>query len=109
MFKIAIFCGSNFEKRTWKPGKRTTCLAVFGAIKMDFRQAQLEPGVTQVICVNVFGSTQLRVPEGIPVNTSGVSIFGKTMDDGADGEAAKSDHSLEIACVNVFGTTAIIN
>ncbi len=108
MFKAAVFCGSDFDERTWKPGKRVTCLAVFGEVKMDFRQAQLEPGVTRVICVNVFGATRLRIPEGIPVNMSGVSLFGRTRDAGAEGEAAKSDHTLEIACFNVFGTTAII-
>ena len=109
MFKAAVFCGSNFEKRTWKPGKRVTCLAVFGTVKMDFRQAQLEPGITRIICVNVFDTTRLRVPEGIPINMSGVSLFGRTKDAGSEGEAAKSDHTLDIACFNVFGTAAIIN
>ncbi len=109
MFKAAVFCGSNVEKWTWKPGKWVTCLAVFGAVKMDFRQAQLEPGVTRVICVNVFGATRLRVPEGIPVNMSGVSLFGRTRDARDEGEDAKNDHALEIACFNIFGTTAITN
>lgn len=109
MLKAAIFCESNFEKRTWKPGEWITSLAVFGAVKMDFRQAQLEPGVTRVICVNVFGATRIQVPEDIPVNMSGVSIFGRTEDAGAEGKATKSDHTLDIACFNVFGATAIIN
>lgn len=109
MFKIAVFCGSNFEKNTWKPGKRATCLAVFGVVKMDFQPAQLEPGVTHVICVNVFGVTRIRVPEGIPVNMSGVSLFGRTKDDRNEGETPNSDHTLEISCFNVFSFTAIIN
>jgi hypothetical protein len=109
MFKIAVFCGSNFEKSIWKPGKRATCLAVFGMVKMDFQQAQLEPGVTHVICVNVFGVTRLRVAEGIPVNVSGVSLFGRTKDDRDEGDIPKSNHTLGIACFNVFGATAIFN
>ena len=109
MFKVAVFCESNFENRTWKPGERVMCVAVFGSMKMDFRQAQLETGATHVICINIFGATRFRVPEDIPVNTSGISIFGKTKDSGAAVKAAKSDHLLDIACFNIFGTTTIIN
>ena len=109
MFKVAVFSGSDFDNRTWRPGKHVTSLSVFCTIKIDFRQAQLEPGVTNVICFNVFGNTRLRVPEGMPVTLSGVSLFGRTRDKRDEGEDAKNDHALEIAYFNVFGATAIIN
>ncbi len=109
MFKAAVFCSSDFEKRSWKPWKQTTCLAVFGIVKMDFKQAQLGPGVTRVICFTVFGNIQLRVPENITVNMSGLSLFGRTRDADIVGEASKGDHTLEIAVFNVFGTTNITN
>ncbi len=108
MFKAAVFCGSKFDARAWNPGKYVTGLAMFGEVKIDFRQAQLEPGVTHVTCVNIFGVTQLRVPEGIPVNMNGVSLFGSTRDDGTEREAENRDHILEINYFNVFGATNII-
>ena len=109
MFAAGVFFVSNAGKRTWKPGKRVTCLAVFGMVNIDFRQAQLEPGGTRVVCYNIFGATRLRVPEGIPLKMSGVSLFGGTWDGGAgsEGEAAASDHTLEVTRFNVFGATVI--
>ena len=109
MFKASVFSGSNFEKRSWKPGNQITCLAVFGSVKMDFQQAQLEQSVTHVRCITIFGNIQLRVPKSITINMSGVSLFGKTRDKGTEVGAAKSDHILEIDSFNVFGTTDIIN
>ena len=60
MFKAAVFCESNFENRTWKPDEKVMCVAIFGAMNIDFRQAQLEPGVTRIICINVFGATRFH-------------------------------------------------
>jgi len=109
LFKIAVFCGTDFEKKSWKPGKRSTCLALFGLVKIDFKQAQLEADVTHVFCVNIFGVTRVAVPEEMAVNMSGISIFGRTKDDRKDGDAPKRDSSLEIASFNVFGATVIFN
>ena len=109
MFKAAVFCESNFENRTWKPDEKVMCVAIFGAMKIDFRQAQLEPGVTRIICINGFGATRFRVPEDILLNTSGISIFGKTKDAGTKVKSDENDHLLDIASFNIFGTTTIIN
>jgi hypothetical protein len=46
------------------PSPRLKVLALFGGVLLDFREARLLPGVTEVHVVAVMGGAQLIVPPG---------------------------------------------
>ncbi|MBN2737517.1 MAG: DUF1707 domain-containing protein [Spirochaetales bacterium] len=80
---ISIFGGSE-RKGVWKPPKQVISLNVFGGSDIDFREALLNPGVTKVRVLCLFGGTDIIVPPGVNVKTKGIGLFGgfssKTMD-----------------------------
>ena len=76
MRSIAIFGGSKLGKTPWRPGKKVWSIAILGGSEIDFRQAQLEADVTQIVAFSLMGGNKIIVPQDIPVNLSGFSIFG---------------------------------
>ena len=109
MFVVGVFSASNVGRRPWQPGKRVWSVALFGAVNMDFHQAQLEEASTRITCFNLFAATRLRVPENIPVNMSGLSLFGATTvkSRGDEESSMSSEHALNITRFNIFGATAV--
>ena len=45
----------------------------FRRFRLDFRRAELEEDVTQVVAVSVFGGNKIIVPQDMPVTLSGFS------------------------------------
>lgn len=76
MNSIAIFSGSKLGEGPWRPGRKVSSIAVFGGSEVDFRQAEMEEGITQVTAVSIFGGNKIIVPSDISVSLSGVSILG---------------------------------
>jgi hypothetical protein len=76
MKTIAIFGGSKLGQRPWRPGAKVWSIAIFGGSELDFRQAELEKDVTQVVAFSLFGGNKIVVPPDIPVTLSGFSILG---------------------------------
>ena len=76
MHSVAIFSGSKLGRSPWRPGKKVRSIAIFGGSEIDFRQAELEEGVTKVIAFSLFGGNKIIVPKNVPVTLSGFSLFG---------------------------------
>lgn len=74
-FQIAIMGGSD-RKGSWVPPKRLSSLAVMGGAGLDFREARLGPGVTEVTIVAIMGGAEVIVPPGVTVQTDGIGIMG---------------------------------
>jgi hypothetical protein len=47
-----------------------------GGCTLDFREAALPPGVTEVHAVAIWGGIEVIVPPWLPVETSGIGIMG---------------------------------
>jgi len=46
MRNTAILGASKLGKGPWRPGKKVTAIALLGGCEIDFREAELEEGVT---------------------------------------------------------------
>ena len=72
----AILGASKLGKGPWHPGKKVTAIAILGGCEIDFRQAELEDGVTEVNATSVVGDVSIVVNPDIPVTMSGLSLLG---------------------------------
>lgn len=92
-FQIAIMGGSE-RKGSWVPPRKLDSFAVMGGIALDFREARLGPGVTEVRVLTIMGGATIIVPPGVNVETSGIGIMGGF--DGHDQSVPTTDPSAPV-------------
>ena len=51
-------------------------VAIMGGTELDFREAQLGPGVTNVQVFTIMGGVDIIVPPGLNVESHGIGIMG---------------------------------
>jgi hypothetical protein len=73
--QVAIMGGSD-RKGEWTPPRHLYTVAVMGGAGLDFREARLAPGVTEVTVVALMGGVEILVPPGLGVQTHGVCLLG---------------------------------
>jgi hypothetical protein len=76
MTDVALVGSSKSSRGPWSPARKVRSVAIFGATEVDFRQAQLPEGVTEVALYSLFGTNSLIVPSDMPVTVTGLSLFG---------------------------------
>ena len=72
---VGILSGAD-RKGRWEPAKYTNVIALMGGIDMDFTEAKLPPGITDISVFCVMGGIDIIVPEGINVEVSCVPVMG---------------------------------
>lgn len=72
---LAIMSG-NSRKGTWTPPRHLYAVAVMGGLELDFREARLPPGETEVTVFSLMGGADIIVPPGLPVRSNVVAIMG---------------------------------
>ncbi len=72
---VAVLSMSQ-RKGRWIPARRSTVVAVVGSVELDYREALLGPGVTEVKAVAVVGSVEILVPPGLFVECEGMAVLG---------------------------------
>ncbi len=72
---LAIF-GARTRKGGWQVPTEFRATAIFGAIELDFRDAQFD--APEVLCVanSVFGAIEITIPDWVRVIDEGAAIFG---------------------------------
>jgi len=73
---LAAVLGGVERKGTWTPARRTTAVAILGGLHLDFREAALGPGVTEIDIFAMMGGTEIIVPPELVVDSDGVAILG---------------------------------
>lgn len=106
---VAIFGASKIGQRRWRPGKKVWSIAIFGASEIDFRQAELELGDTEVAAFSMFGANRIIVPQGLPVTLSGFSILGaRELKQSKSPEAASHPgKNLRVNATSILGACEI--
>lgn len=96
---LAIF-GARTRKGSWQVPTEFRATAIFGAIELDFRDAQFD--APEVVCVanSVFGAVEITVPDWVRVVDEGTAIFG------ARAEAGVSSATPQTVTIHLKGTTA---
>lgn len=72
---IAIMSGAD-RKGRWSVKPRTRAVAFWGGVKLDLRDAVIASDVVDIEAWAVMGSVHVIVPEGIPVELSGLVVMG---------------------------------
>ncbi|MGH7292426.1 MAG: LiaF domain-containing protein [Myxococcota bacterium] len=60
----------------WLPPEELRVVAGFGAAKLDFTEALLAPGVTELRVLALFGAVELLVPPDLDVELDASALFG---------------------------------
>lgn len=74
-FMVAIL-GGHERRGPWTPARKTTVLTLMGGAQLDFREARLGPGVTEVEIFAMMGGVHIIVPPDMPVESSGFALMG---------------------------------
>jgi hypothetical protein len=74
-FVVAALGGVE-RKGRWIPARQNYAVAILGGMELDFREALLPPGETEVWIFSFMGGTEVIVPPGLTVESDGVAIMG---------------------------------
>lgn len=74
-FALALMGGTT-RKGHWRPARTNVVMALMGGADLDFREAVLSPGVTEVKVYTVMGGVDIVVPPGVNVESHGIAIMG---------------------------------
>ena len=109
MKNVAVFSGSKVEAGVLEPGKKVWSIAIFGGSEVDFRQAELEEGVTEVAAFSLFGGNKILVPKDIQVTLSGFSLFGaKELKRSQTKETpTTSNKTIHVSATSIFGACEV--
>ena len=74
-FLISILGGTNRAGR-WIPARKSFAFGVLGGISLDFREALLGSGITDVNLLAVLGGVEIIVPPEMAVEVDGMAVLG---------------------------------
>jgi hypothetical protein len=72
---VAVMGGVTRRGR-WTPARQNRLFAPMGGAELDFREAELGAGVTELTIVAFMGGAEIIVPPGLAVECNGVGIIG---------------------------------
>jgi hypothetical protein len=68
--------GGGRRSGAWIPARNNWVVGVMGGCELDFRDAQLGPGVTEVRVLAIMGGVKIIAPPDLLVDCSGIGIMG---------------------------------
>ncbi len=68
--------GGGGRAGAWVAARNNWAVSVLGGCKIDLREAQLGPGVTEVRVMGILGRVEVLVPPDVRVECSGIGILG---------------------------------
>lgn len=72
---VAILGGTRRGGR-WTPARMNHAIAVCGGAELDFREALMPPGVTELRIFAMWGGVEVIVPPGLNVESHGIGLLG---------------------------------
>ena len=73
---IVGIMGGGSRRGTWIPARNNWAVGLMGGCELDFRDAQLGPGVTEVRVLACMGGIEIIAPPDVQVESSGIGIMG---------------------------------
>lgn len=68
--------GGVERKGRWIPARQNYAVSIMGGVCLDFREALLPPGETEVFVFTAMGGVEIIVPPGLGVESDGIAILG---------------------------------
>ena len=87
---VAVMGGSG-RKGRWRPARKNYAIAVCGGTELDFREAVMGPGVTELQVFSMWGGVDIIVPPGMNVESHGIALMGGFEHVGDSGGAHHTD------------------
>lgn len=72
---LAVMGGAE-RRGAWHPARQIYVTALMGGACLDFRDAVLDPGVTEVYVLALMGGVEITVAPGTRVESNGIGIMG---------------------------------
>jgi len=72
---MAIMSGIG-RKGRWSPARNNYAIALMGGAELDFREAVMPPGVTELRIYAMWGGVEVIVPPGLHVESHGFAVLG---------------------------------
>ncbi|HKJ02239.1 MAG TPA: hypothetical protein VJ997_07280, partial [Longimicrobiales bacterium] len=94
---LAVMGGAT-RKGSWTPARHNFAFSVMGGTELDFREASLAPGVTDVKVFAIMGGVAIVVPPGVNVESRGIGIMG-----GFDHRADQDDPDIDAPTLRISG------
>ncbi len=73
---IVGIMGGGERSGSWVPARNNWAVGVMGGCELDFRDAQLGSGVTEVRVLALMGGVEILAPPDVHVECSGIGIMG---------------------------------
>ena len=88
---LALLSGTS-RKGAWRPARKTNVLAFMGGLDLDFREALMPPGTSEINIFCMMGGVDIKVPPGLRVENRGFAIMGgfeDNVDESSEGSGPK--------------------
>ena len=72
---VGVMSGSS-RKGIWISPRHLWSVAVMGGVDLDFREARMGPGITEISAFALMGGVEIIVPPDLQVECSGIGIMG---------------------------------
>jgi uncharacterized protein DUF1707 len=105
-FTIAIFSGIERRGR-WRVPRRSFVLSLFGGSDLDLRHAEIDSDAVTIVVFDIFGGTDIYVPEGVDVDMGGFGLFGGVDEHGADKPPRHGAPLVRVRAFALFGGTDV--
>jgi len=79
---LAIFSHVK-RRRSWRIARVHVAIAIFGAVTLDLRRADLA-GTTTILALPVFGNVEVIVPPEMDASLGGLAVFGSHDEEGLE-------------------------
>lgn len=73
---VVSLMGGNSRSGRWIPARNTFAVGVMGGFSLDFREAMLGPGTTELHVFTLMGGAEIIVPPGMDVEVGGFAFMG---------------------------------
>jgi DUF1707 SHOCT-like domain/Cell wall-active antibiotics response LiaF, C-terminal len=103
---VSVF--ANVTRSGWWRAEGTVSpVSVFGDVELDLRQAVVPSGEVEIKAVAPFGDIEVIVPDGISVELTGLSVFGRKKVDVRRSASIESAPVVRVRAVTVFGSVLV--
>jgi Domain of unknown function (DUF1707)/Cell wall-active antibiotics response 4TMS YvqF len=91
----------------WRAEGTVTPISVFGDVELDLRHASVPSGEVAIVAVAPFGDIEVVVPDGVTVELTGFSVFGRKKVDVRKAASMVSLPTVRIRAATVFGSVLV--
>jgi hypothetical protein len=103
---VSVF--ANVSRRGWWRAEGTVSpMTVFGDVELDLRQAAVPTGHVDISAVAPFGDIEVIVPDGVVVELSGFSLFGRKKVDVRRSGSMEAAPVVRVQGFTVFGSVLV--